>query len=167
MAGPDVIVVFAFGKFDNPEEEPNSHMAYYAALFAKNWRVPILTQCDIPIEPSPSLEVYFAEEKPEKYLSTLGVAKSFASLAKEKGWRKIFVLAAPPHIRRCARDLRKLGFEVIKYDCFTKTHCRHDGKMIIYNKKSTQWYTRAWYLWWLRETPLRLVPWKKYEKITS
>jgi len=157
---PDVIVVFAFGKFKKCLEFPNWSMAVRATDIAENLKVPIFTQGDMPVLPTgTTAEIYFAEKCEETgRLSTLEIIQRLKELADGKSWNKVYVVAASPHIKRCVRDLKKFGFEVVK---------EYPHSSLSYNANSFYWWTRSPFLWWLREIPLRLLPWRLYKKIAS
>lgn len=93
--------------------------------------------------------------------STLKYVKALAIAAKKPCWKKVLVIAAPDHAWRCVRDLKKLGFEAEADDYFLK------NGMMFYNKKSKQWWTRSRWQFWLREAPLRFLPFWLYNLIAG
>lgn len=109
---PDGVVVFAFGDFArdfarDQYKNTNWHMARRAEFLAKKFKIRIVTPKDIPVDIT-RFKVLFAEDAgKKKHISTLDVAKEAVKLAKKMGWRKIKVVAAPPHEWRCRRDLRR------------------------------------------------------------
>lgn len=166
---PDGVVVFAFGDFArdfarDQYKNTNWHMARRAEFLAKKFKIRIVTPKDIPVDIT-RFKVLFAEDAgKKKYISTLDVAKEAVKLAKKMGWRKIKVVAAPPHEWRCRRDLRRLGLKEVEGDDYFRS-TREFPPGFWFSKKSTQWWTRSLGLWWLREIPLRLMPWWLYKKI--
>ncbi len=159
---PDVIVAFAFGVFKEQDQHefPNWHIARQAEYFAKKFSIPIVTQKDVPVNTT-RIEVLFVEK--EKCLSTLDVAKKVAELAEKRDWHRARVIAAPPHEWRCRRDLRRLGFKEVEGDDYFRFFY---SSKVWFSKKSIQPWTRSLIRWWLREIPLRLIPWWLYKKIT-
>ncbi len=161
---PDVVVAFAFGAFLAKDifHSPNYWMAEQAKALALRYGIPIVTQWDIALflEDDKKIKVFNAQKNPEKSISTLEIAQTAAKLAREHGWKKAIVIATPQHHRRCMRDLKKVGFS-----------CRYFWNMTPawgwYSSKSTQFWTRSPWLWWLREIPLRLIPWRLYKKIAT
>lgn len=102
-----------------------------------------------------------------EYPSTLKLVKAFRNLNKNRceNWKKVLVIAAPMHIKRCVRDLRKMGFDAYE-DEYLKE--KYDLPSVWwYHHNSTQWWTRSALLWWPREIFLRLLPWKIYEWISE
>lgn len=90
-----------------------------------------------------------------EYVSTLQIVKQFAKIAKKREWKNIGVVAHRSHLRRCVRDLKMYGFNVIveKYPLHT-----------LWYYQDPQWWVRSKFLWWFRELPLRLMPFSLYEK---
>ena len=163
---PDVIVAFGFTK----EGEGNRHLASYAAYLSKQFSVPIFTQKDVArcfANSDYHLErtgqsVLVAEEW-DTYLSTLGIATALKREAGSRNWRRVAVVAAPCHEWRCIRDLRKMGFKVIKTDDYLR---RAYWFHFWYNRKDPQLWVHGPLIWWLREIPLRLLPWNLYSRLT-
>ncbi len=163
---PDVIVAFAFGKFDDNDKPtcPNRIIADFAEYLAAKNMVPIVTQTDVPIIHS-VMGIYFVDlgrlltiGAKEIYLSTLSIAEKTKELAKEKGWKTVSVVAAAPHKWRCERDLRKMGFVILEEMYFNRYR-------FWFSRKSKQWWTRGPIRWWFYEILVRLLPWWLYKKI--
>ncbi len=164
---PDVVVAFAFGKFEKLSNSPNFFLAERAVNLAKKWNVPIFTQIDVSVLMSDTkkVEIRFAEERKRKgHLSSLGIALQLTETSLiQNGRLNVLVVAAPPHIGRCVRDIRKLGFKV-EEDLCLKSLPFH----FWFRNDSLQWWTRSWWQWWLLyEIPLRLMPWWFYKRIAG
>lgn len=167
MTGRIIILVFAFGSYENIR--PNRLIADRATYLSLPGCADIFTQKDVPLD---RINPIFAENITAKkdYLSTLDVIKTFvnwitvSSIRGEGGGISVYVVAAPQHQWRCCRDLKK----VLKEHGLTmKMFIDIDDKPEedMYDKYSSQWWTRSWWQWWLHEIPLRLMPWWLYKKI--
>ncbi|MDP3935125.1 MAG: hypothetical protein Q8Q46_02845 [Candidatus Giovannonibacteria bacterium] len=99
--------------------------------------------------------------KEKGYSSTLKLVKALSAVAKKRGWKNILVVAQPNHTVRCIRDLKQFSFNAEADNYF-----RERG-MYLYDKKSLQWYTRSAWQFWLREAPLRFLPWWLYDLIAG
>jgi len=156
---PDVIVAFAFSR----NGTANKKIASYSDYKSDEYGIPIFTQKDVSkhLEKT-SVPVFLAEEKDGKYLSTLSIAKSLEKMAIERKWQTVLVIAAPCHIWRCCRDLKKLGFQVISDDYLRTYHFK-----FWYAPKDPQIWIHNPIIWWFRETILRLMPWKLYSKLAA
>ena len=161
-----VILAFAFGAPENIR--PNRLIAHQTTYLSLPRGADIFTQKDVPLD---QLSTVFAENVTAKKdcLSTLDVVQAFVNwimvlLAREgEIWDKCIIVAAPQHRLRCCRDLEKtlkeykLAMEIIIDDELEAED--------MYDKYSHQSWTRSWWQWWLREIPLRLLPWWLYKKI--
>ncbi len=157
------IVAFAFGTPYNLES--NKEIAFFALKEAKKWGVPIYTQIDIYITPTPKVCVYYKSQIMGSTPSTLQVAKGAAEWIKKFGLNEIWVVGAPCHMSRCLRDLRYVA-KTEDLRILIK-HCKPKKSERWFSSKSLQWWTRSSLQWWLREATLRLIPVKIYEKITG
>lgn len=162
MKKPDVIVAFGFTK----EGEANQHIAIEAKGYSNRYKIPIFTQKDVAqyLSLSDVKQPVLVAEESEKYLSTLGIVLAFGALAQWYKWRRVFVIAVPSHQWRCSRDLRKMGFEVMDDRRYFKDSYQSS---FWYNPNDPQLWVRSSLRWWLREIPLRLMPWKIYSKLTA
>lgn len=169
-----VILAFAFG---NPHWlKSNKVIAKRAVNLARIFNADIFTQKDILIDKGVARHycIMYAENKAirqeddyQEYLSTFDIIERFARCAKKEKWEKVWVVAAPQHIGRCLRDLEKtLKKENLKIEILIDSVDDYD-KNTWYSEESTQWRTRSPLLWWLREIPLRIMPWRLYKKIAK
>jgi hypothetical protein len=150
----DVIVAFAFGK----EETVNKALAQYAQHLCSRYNVPLYTQEDISAEiTSDELKarclVYVADESDGKYLSTLGIVLQFKELATRQGWKNVYLVATPPHWRRCWKDLDRAGFRVFVDSHLSKTY----NDTFWFRKNDPQPHVRSKFSWWKREMILRAL----------
>ncbi|MCG2699298.1 hypothetical protein L6251_02695 [Candidatus Parcubacteria bacterium] len=163
---PDVVVVFAFGAFLAKDifHSPNYWMAEQAKTLALRYGIPIITQWDIAQfwEDNKGIQLFNVQKDIKKHISILQISEEAKKLALKYGWIKIAVIATPQHHRRCMRDLKKIGFS---WRCWYFSNTTPAWGW--YSSKSTQFWTRSPWRWWLREIPLRLMPWWLYKKITA
>ena len=160
MEKPDAIVAFGFTK----EGEANEHIAIEAKGYSHRWGVPIFTQNDVARYLSDVKQPVLIAEENERYLSTLGIVLAFKKVAQQHRWKRVFVIAVPPHVWRCSRDLRKMGFDVLDDRSYFKDAYRSS---FWYNRKDPQLWVRGRIRWWSREIVLRLLPWNIYSKLTA
>ena len=162
-----VILAFSFGAPKNIR--PNRLIAHRATYLSLSGNTDIFTQKDIPLD---QMNPIFAENVSAKkdYFSTLDVVQSFvnwiiiSSIRGEKEiWKECIMVAAPQHQWRCCRDLKK----TLKEHGLTMEIFVDDGLEFedMYDKYSHQSWTRSKWKWWLREIPLRLLPWWLYKKM--
>ncbi len=157
----DAVVAFSFGRPANIR--PNQVIANEAVRLAQKYGAPIVTQRDVPLENRICVEFIDAiGEMNQSHVSTFKVVQRFAKLAQEHDWKKVLVVAAPGYLWRCVRDLEKLSFVVWVSDCMNK----HPSN-IWFCKNSTQWWTRNYFAFWMREICIRLTPWWLYKKIAG
>lgn len=154
MVNPDVVVLFPFGENDDLLE-------YAAVKFSDPHITSIFTTSNFatffrPITAPSSL--FIAEEKEGKYLSTLGFAFQFAELREKKGWKNIVVVAAPPHLKRALRDIRKA---VGKNQSLSIIGVKPAVKCSWFKSRSKA------LKWWLREIILRIMPFRLYQKVAA
>ncbi len=91
--------------------------------------------------------------------STLWVVNVAKLFCQNNGFPlRAVVVAAPMHLRRAIRDAEKVGFDVV-----SGVSPQIKG---WYEKKSLLPWTRSWWRWWIREIPLRLLPWWLYKRLT-
>lgn len=160
-----VILVFSFGSFGSKETRGNCLLGSEASSMAREERaVAVITQKDIPNNISKDFlcPLVYVEDfmREDGWHSTLWVAKTaklFCSLNRFP--MKAVVIAAPMHLRRAVRDARKSGFDVV---CGRSPNSDNSW----YEKKSELPWTRSWWRWWIREIPLRLLPWWLYKRLT-
>lgn len=165
----DVIVAFSFGSPDTLH--PNRLIAVAAKSRARDYRLPIFTQRDIPIldvQPHGDFQIYFAEEfltdkERERNISTYKVVVALKRCIeeKDKDWRDVLLEAAPPQAPRCKRDLEKEGFGVAEDDVFSTT-----SSSVWFDRASRHLWTKSPYLWRPREAILRYLPWPLYKRLS-
>jgi hypothetical protein len=87
------------------------------------------------------------------YVSTVKQVRALAATAKEKRWRRVLAIAAPPHHWRALSDLRAAGFiaeverSVLSYP-----------PQFWYSAESTHRHTTSWFRWWFTwEIPARFM----------
>jgi len=154
-----VVVVFSFG---SKGTKGNKSLAFAGAIEANNGgAIVIITQKDIPrIE---GVHFCYCDLELERdWHSTLWVATSAREICeccKFSKKVKVIVVAAPMHLKRCVRDLKKSGFEVMKM-------VSPKLESSWYEKSSLLPWTRSWWRWWSREIILRLLPWGVYKRLT-
>lgn len=85
----------------------------------------------------------------DSYSDTYNVAKEVEQIIENEGWsRNIILICHHAHYFRAKLVFKKLDIEV------------EPGKFIEnipFDKESTQWWTRAWWQWWIREIIAILV----------
>ena len=146
----DVVVPFAFGL---PSElKSNEEILKRAALLGKELDLPVFAEC-VFLAKYPEVQLVQSDGC---YSSTLKLVKALAEKAKQTEWKSVLVVAQPSHARRCVRDLKRFGFNAEADSYFL------ERSMYLYDKKSLQWQTRSAWQFWLREAPLRLLPWRLY-----
>jgi len=161
---PDVLITFAFTE----NGLANYTLAEKSIEFARFNNLPMFTQEDI----SKKIEctsvkilnnhdqLYIRES--DSYLSTLGLIHGLKKVAEERNWNNVVVAAAPVHCWRCVRDLRKMGFHVLG--------CLNVGirtNKYWFNDNDPQIWVRNSLFWYIRESILRLLPWRVYSKIAG
>ena len=152
----DVVVAFAFGLPSGLEA--NMKIVRRASELGRSLHLPVFGEKIFP-----KLFSNLIELAPEEtgYSSTLKLVKALSAVAKKRGWKNVLVVAQPNHAERCIRDLKQFGFNAEADNYF-----RERG-MYLYDKKSLQWQTRSAWQFWLREAPLRLLPWWLYSRIAG
>lgn len=165
-----IIFAQAFGA---PASLPSNEAIKRRALLLREYfKAPVVTQNDIAINRNVE-NVFFGEDYiKERYLSTLGLDRVLISLIREKGWysdiERVIVVAAPMHIKRCRRDVTRMLSEA----GYGKVEVIADVPRLKpagawYSRKSSQAWTRSARQWWMREIPIRLLPWPVYKIIAK
>lgn len=97
-----------------------------------------------------------AEDKPLSTLRVIKVMKG-SEYIRKNDCTHVFLIAPPHREWRCARDLRKMGFEVLTD--------------VYFRKHNPRWWADKYpmprALWWTRELILRVLPWPIYSRITG
>lgn len=91
-----------------------------------------------------------------RQVSTYQVVKEFKKIAIVKNWQNVTIVAAEQHIARCARDMEREGFKVVRLP-----------EKTIYFKNDTLWWVRNKFFWNIREFILRALPFWLYKRITG
>lgn len=87
------------------------------------------------------------------YVSTVKQVRALAQAAEEMAWKRVLVVAAPPHRWRALRDVRAAGFSAEADDSLRK----YPGRF-WYSAQSTHRHTTSWFNWWITwEIPARLA----------
>lgn len=149
------VIAFAFStqKFGQ-----NRWISETALKLAAEKNADIFTQgefLDIP----PGAKVDYVNESFEKPAPTLRIALEAVRWAEKKMVSRFFVVAAPPHLRRCLRDLKyalKLGKSEITLDPYLPVSPK---EIRWFTKDTRQARTRFRFLWYLREVVIFLLPW--------
>lgn len=85
--------------------------------------------------------------KPGKYLDTREVLTQAAAICKERGWKKIILVAHPDHMWRVKESAKKLGFALV----------RTWSTQVFYDPESAQFWTRNRAFFVIREIPARII----------
>jgi len=151
------IVAFAFSvrKFGQ-----NLWISTPCLELAKQLNAPIFTQrefVDIP----PSADAEFVTETRDKPAPTLRIAREAVAWAIRRNINHIWIVAGPPHIRRCVRDLqyaiRERGL-IIHIDVY-RNSTREYRRVKWFTKDAGQPRTRSRLVWYTRELIIVLLPW--------
>ena len=87
------------------------------------------------------------------YVSTVKQVRALTEAAREKSWRRVLVIAAPPHWWRALRDLRAAGFEARIDESLSAL-----PRGFWYAKESEHRHTTTWFRWWFTwELPARVM----------
>lgn len=184
------IVAFAFGaphstfanwriaemaRYEVWRQEQESSLEIHAQIF---------TQRDIQFDPLgpqndprdertlvevQSVEVTYIEGESDCPPSTLRIARGAVKWAKQRGIRKLWVVAAKPHLWRCVRDLKyaireaDAHIEVFVYQGIKEI----PGDKWFYPLGSTQKRVQSFWKWWPREIILRLMPMGIYKRVAG
>lgn len=91
------------------------------------------------------------------YISTVKQVRALTETAREHAWRRVLVIAAPPHRWRALRDLRAAGFEA-RVDEAIDDSLRALPRSFWYAPESEHRQTTSWFRWWFTwEIPARLA----------
>jgi hypothetical protein len=156
------IVVFSYG-FPN-EITANKTLSEIAVAHAKRLEILILTQREVTIPGAQYVDQYHGQGAHP----TLRVARKAVMWAHILKMDYLWVVAMPPHMWRCLRDL-KYAIEESGFDI--KIRSIDQALEIPYEKwfsgDSQQWYTKTATRWYTRETLLKLMPMRLYTMIAS
>lgn len=158
------IVAFGFGV---PETIlSNQRIAQIASQKARELGAPVYTQLDVRVELG--IEVKYTDEEPGNPPSTLRFARGAVQWAKQRGFTRLWVVAAQPHLWRCLRDLGQAVTEV-----GAQIHVVHCPEVLEYPEDSwfcpdsTQDRVRSRGEWDKREKVLKLMPFFIYKRVAK
>ncbi len=166
----ELIVAFAFGR----ERSIVSNLTIgliseekSKEILKKGKEVFIFTQYDLPIFfHDYNLEVIRPNEIMNKPPSTYHLAEKAIEWAEKNEIKKIWIVAAEPHLLRATRDItyiaeqrqQKINFRICNKEIESYKNC-------WFCQNSKQWWTQNRYKWWLREFILLLIPIFFYKKM--
>ncbi len=166
MKEKEGIVGFAFGK---PRSIPaNNIISMIVSRKARKLKAPAFIQFDILIL-DPEIEVFYAKEYSHQDITTYEVASQAINWAIKNNIKKLYIVAAPPHLFRVTGDFDYISKE--KNAEIEFQICKE-----VYNKKyksnwfcemSKQWWTRRKIFFWVREMALLFMPIFLYKKIAD
>jgi late competence protein required for DNA uptake (superfamily II DNA/RNA helicase) len=164
----ELIVAFAFGK---PRLlVPNLVIGVICKekseeILKQGKDVVIFTQYDVPIF-NENFEVIRPDEIMNQPPSTYLLAEKAIEWAEKNEIKKIWIVAAEPHLLRATRDItyiaeqrqQKINFRICNKEIKSYKNC-------WFRRNSKQWWTQNKYKWWLREFILLLIPIFFYKKM--
>ena len=151
------IVAFAFSVQRTGQ---NEWISSEVGELARKGRYPIFTQRYF-LEFENSLDIEFVQEEPLKPAPTFRIAKEAVQWAIKRGISRLCIIAAPPHRRRCVRDM-KFAVRQSKTEIQITVHIDSDktaNQVKWFTKGSGQPRTSSRTIWYLRETIIILFPW--------
>ncbi len=158
------VVAFGFGA---PETIlSNKRIAFIASQKARELNAPVYTQLDIRV--LPRVKVEYTEEKPGNPPPTLRLARGAVQWAKQRGFSKIYIVAAKPHLWRALRDIKKAvreAGEKIEVHVCREIEQYHEDSWFC--PDSIQQRTRSQKDWQGRELILKLMPFFIYKHLAS
>lgn len=158
------IVAFAFGVPDTIRS--NRRIARIASQKAREFNAPVYTQLDVPVEPG--IEVKYTDEEFDNPPPTLRIARGAVQWAKRRGFKKLWIVAARPHLRRAFRDVkeaaREAGGKIAIRACKEIEQYPEDS---WFCPDSTQDRVRSRKSWNKREQVLNLLPFFIYKRIAK
>jgi len=134
----------------------NSNIADQAQDIYSEWETPLILQKGVA---EASREWMFGDGKmviaiikkhriEGKDLGIFEVLAQAAEIMKKNKWSKVILIAHPGQIWRAKKVLEKMELKVI---------IPSGLEDIPFDPYSREWWTRNWFLWILREIPLRLI----------
>ena len=157
----DVIIAPSFGQGENNPGFSNVDIAGYifiALMELKN--LPLILQWEVAsiysqflkgLEEKPKLHTVRTHRHWWKYLDTYEVLSQTKQIIEQEEWHHPVLVAHPWHIFRAKKILKKMGIKPI---------IPSDLGIISFDSESTQWWTRNWFFWMIREVPTRLIYFK-------
>jgi hypothetical protein len=144
----------------------NQRIAQIASQKAKELSAPVYTQLDIRVKPG--IEVKYTNEEPGNPPPTLRIARGAAQWAKQQGFKKLWIVAAKPHLWRALRDIEKAVRETgVKIKVHTCHEVEQYPKDSWFCPNSTQKRVRSSEAWYKRERILKLLPFFIYKRIAK
>jgi hypothetical protein len=157
------IVPFAFGA--PAEIWSNMIIAEIALEEALKYKSEIYTQSDIRIA-SPEIDVEYIDEEPGSPPSSLQIARSAVKWALRNDHNEIMVVAAPPQLARCLRDLE---YAIKEVGVRIGVYCSNEVDAYSYEDwfcaDSTQPRTQSKEKWEKRERILQRLPMWLYKVV--
>ena len=150
----DVVIIFAYGEGQRMNKQLIGEMAKLDPFPKQMFMQETIGDLIWKDGPFDERTDFIASQKSD-HISSLAIVAQFAAIAARRGWKKVFVIAARQHYWRCERDLKKVGFKV--------SGIRGE---VGYDKTDSQFWVRNPFVWWVRETMLRLLPFALYKKIS-
>ncbi len=172
LCGEKGIVAFAFGM---PHSIPANEAIHDVACAAAHiMNASVFTQLDCGImNPHVPNGVWIFPQIPgaNPPPPTLRIARFAALSAKRIGLTELHIVAAPPHIRRCMRDMRMAMREVgldatlsaYGQDIFLEEH----SPSYWFYPKGERYCTQHRLRWVIRESILQTIPWRIYRRIAG
>lgn len=167
----DAIAAFAFGA--PADIAPNRAIARRAESLGHQMGLTIFAQFDVAEDITNHKNLVFLDECEERGVSTFWLAEKlrddfflylpWVELAPSAPPPRLLVVAAPPHIERCVRDLRHVGFGAESDTGLADTY----PSAFWFCPESAQWRTRSQRFWWPREYILRWLPWRLYKWVST
>ncbi len=164
------VVAFAFGMpFSIPANEAVHDVACGAAHLMN---ATVFTQADCGImNPHVPNGVLILPQIPSANPPppTLRIARFAAQNAKDMGITELYIVAAPPHIWRCMRDMKmamrevglKATLSAYGQDILQEEH----SPSYWFYPEGEQYCTQYRYRWMIRDTILYCIPWWLYKRI--
>ncbi len=168
-------IIFAWGIYKDDEIlSPNTFLSLIACKESKYWleighRYPIYTQRDItiPTEQYNGGVEYIEQASLNKPPSSYAIAAGAVEWMIENGYEKADIYAAPPHMKRCLRDMENAARERNLNISLFPSRRLSELELAWFSKESKQLRTQWRIVWIIRETMLRIMPWWLYKKITA
>jgi len=142
----------------------NKIIAQIASQKAQEFSAPVYTQLDVLIKEG--IDVEYTYEQPGVPPPTLRMARDTVKWAKRKGFRKLWIIAAKPHLWRCIRDFTYAVQETkeqIEIHSCKEIEQYSDSVWFCTNSKQVR--TRSKWNWWSRELIIKLIPFSIYKRI--
>ena len=148
IANAEVVLVLSFGGRESGQGLTNK---YLANIISQKTDLPIVAQneiAEILQDESVYCEYVIKEHQTYgAYLDTYEVLRQSFEYCKTKGWRNALIIAHSDHLWRAVETAKKIGFHATAADT----------KMVPYDKKSNQLWTRNRSLFISREILTRIM----------